>query len=87
MLDGMRLTDREASEIDFSDFDKEELARGFLTSALVERIADAQIKKAVLWAIEKLLDGLTSEERVGVFLKYCVSCGKKGSDCQCWNEM
>ncbi len=34
----------------------------------------------------KVLDGLTSEERMEVFGGYCTYCGSANPQCQCWND-
>jgi len=34
----------------------------------------------------KLLDSMTSYERMDVFAEYCTHCGDKNPSCQCWND-
>lgn len=36
--------------------------------------------------IIKLLDTISSDERLEVFSEYCRHCGDKNPKCQCWND-
>jgi hypothetical protein len=37
-------------------------------------------------AIKILLDALLDDERKELFDNYCLGCGSKDKNCQCWND-
>ncbi len=51
---------------------------------IIKKIEELQIKR--IGKITKFLNLLTDEERLEIFLSYCVYCGSKDTGCQCWND-
>lgn len=56
--------------------------RGLLADALRKAAIDAVAADRV----EKQLDAMTDEQRLEVFGRYCVHCGRKDPRCQCWSD-
>ena len=53
---------------------------------VVEKSFSAGMEEGARMQLDDILMGITDNERLEIFSRFCVHCGTADPGCQCWND-
>lgn len=62
---------------------------GVEVDCLIRRKEPLAARMTLAWQASQPLDAMSDEQRMEIFERYCIHCGRKqpeGRKCQCWND-